>query len=177
VSYTDEYPRPAVTVDLALFTHGARRDLRVLLVRRRQPPFRGRWALPGGFVDADEDLVAAARRELREETGGAAGPLRQLGAYGAPGRDPRGHTVSVVFLAALAPDTALVAGDDAADCAWQPSRRPPPLAFDHALILRDARRELARLADAPAALARALPLPRHRRPARALCAAAGRRRA
>jgi len=173
MGFTYDYPRPAVTVDAALFTPGPRGSLRVLLIRRKHPPFRGRWALPGGFVDEHEDLEAAMRRELREETSLEVGPLHQLGAYGRPGRDPRGHTVSVVFLGAVAPEVVPVAGDDAADSRWHPARRPPLLAFDHALILRDARRELARLAADPVAFGRALFASRHRRGAAALCTAAG----
>ena len=91
--YTYDYPRPAVTVDVVLVTREPRP--RVLLIRRKHDPFAGTWALPGGFVDPAETLAAAAGRELREETGVAAADLEQLGAFGDPGRDPRGWTVSV----------------------------------------------------------------------------------
>ncbi|MGE3881060.1 MAG: NUDIX domain-containing protein [Planctomycetota bacterium] len=142
-----EYPRPAVTVDTVLVTMGEKRELRVLLIQRAKDPFAERWALPGGFVDQDEDLEAAARREMLEETGVKLGPMVQLGAYGTPGRDPRGHTVGIAFLAICGPDEAEGrAGDDAADCRWFALRRPPKLAFDHAVILKDAREEFARLA-------------------------------
>ncbi len=145
--FTYDYPRPAVTVDVVLVTLGANDALRVLLIQRKHEPFAGRWALPGGFVDQHEDLPVAARRELREETGVDVGPLLQLGAYGTPGRDPRGHTVGVAFVAAAGPGEAEgIAGDDAADCRWFALRRPPPLAFDHGDMLRDARRALAELA-------------------------------
>jgi 8-oxo-dGTP diphosphatase len=103
--------------------------------------------LPGGFVDQHEDLMAAARREMMEETHIELGPLIQLGAYGTPHRDPRGHTVGVAFLGVVEPGTVVgIAGDDAADCRWFTARRPPKLAFDHGDILRDARKKLAQLA-------------------------------
>lgn len=154
--FTYPYPRPAVTVDTVLCSLGTRGELRVLLIRRLAEPFAGRWALPGGFVDEHEDLPDAARRELREETAVRVRRLVQLGAYGTPGRDPRGHTVGVAFLALLAPGTAeAVAGDDAAECRWFPWRRPPKLAFDHPVMLRDARTRLAALAHDRAAFAKA----------------------
>ena len=147
VPFTYEYPRPAVTVDTVLATIGERGDLRVLLIERGRDPFAGHWALPGGFVDQHEDLVVAARREMLEETHIKLGPLVQVGAYGTPHRDPRGHTVGVAFLAMVEPDKVVgIAGDDAADCRWFAARRPPKLAFDHGAILRDARTMLARLA-------------------------------
>ena len=131
-----------MTVDLVVLT--VREDtLQVLAVRRREPPFRGRWALPGGFVRADEDLDAAAQREFREETGLAPGlvHLEQLASYGEPGRDPRGRVVTVAYLA-LAPDLpAPVPGGDAAAAAWLDvdavSGSGRRLAFDHDRILRD----------------------------------------
>lgn len=142
-----EYPRPAVTVDTVLATVGSRGELRVLLIERARDPFAGCWALPGGFVDEHEDLEVAARREMLEETKIELGSMVQLGAYGTPHRDPRGHTVGVAFLAICGPDDVVgEAGDDAADCAWFAAKRPPKLAFDHREILRDARREFVRLA-------------------------------
>ncbi|MFN8640158.1 MAG: NUDIX hydrolase [Planctomycetota bacterium] len=151
--FTYEYARPAVTVDVVLFDLAVPTKPRVLLIRRRRAPFRGRWALPGGFVDPHEDLEDAARRELREETGIEVGSLWQLGAYGTPGRDPRGHTISVVFCGAAdaAAVAAVRAGDDAADCGFRPAQRPGPLAFDHADILRDARALLPVLREAAGA--------------------------
>lgn len=139
MSWYEELPRPALTVDAVVLRERGDGG-EVLLVRRGKPPFEGTWALPGGFVDPGEPLEAAVRRELAEETGVRwEGPLRQVGAYGDPGRDPRGWTVSVAFLA-LAGDTPLhpVAADDAADAAWHPVVRPPALAFDHAVILAHA---------------------------------------
>ncbi|MDX1604878.1 MAG: NUDIX hydrolase [Candidatus Competibacterales bacterium] len=149
MAYTYDYPRPAVTVDVVLFTLQTRR-LRVLLIQRRAPPFEGCWALPGGFMDLDEELPAAARRELREETGLRIRRLQPLGAYGRIGRDPRGRTISVVYLA-FRPDAAVRAraGDDAREVGWFSPRRPPELAFDHRDILRDGLRMLRELAGEP----------------------------
>src|SRR5690348_9654260 len=92
-----QYPRPAVTVDVVIVTREAKP--RVLLIRRKHEPHLGQWAIPGGFVDMDEALEVAARRELLEETGVRARKLEQLGTWGDPGRDPRGRTISVVYLA------------------------------------------------------------------------------
>ncbi len=111
---------------------------RILLVQRRAPPFQGGWALPGGFVDEGETTRAAAGRELAEETGLRARELRLIGIYDAPGRDPRGWTVSGAYLARY-PDAGAVAGaDDAQDARWFALASLPPLAFDHAAIVADA---------------------------------------
>jgi 8-oxo-dGTP diphosphatase len=137
----DEYPRIDVTVDVVALTE-AGDGLHVLVVRRGGPPFEGRWALPGGYLEVDEDLAPAAARELHEETGVELGPgeLRQLAAYGAPGRDPRNRTVSVAFLAELDEDAETEGGSDAADARWRPVAEllEERLAFDHDTILRDA---------------------------------------
>src|SRR5262245_33268118 len=118
-------------------------DPRVLLIQRKHEPFAGTWALPGGFVDEGERLIDAARRELEEETGVAAEELEQLHATADPGRDPRGWTISVVFLGRVKKPKAK-AGDDAAAVGWFALDAPPAMAFDHATILERAR---ARLAD------------------------------
>ncbi len=153
--FTYDYPRPCVTVDAVLATAGPGGELQVLLIERGHDPFAGSWALPGGFIDLHEDLEAAARRELREETGVEVGPMAQLGAYGTPHRDPRGHTVGVAFLAVCGPDEVQpAAGDDAADCRWFPAETPPTLAFDHDAMVRDARRAFAQLAADPDAFRR-----------------------
>jgi 8-oxo-dGTP diphosphatase len=127
-------PAVRVAVDLVIFTvrEGA---LQVLLVERGVPPFRGRWALPGGFVLEGETLEAAARRELREETGLRDVYLEQLYTFGDPGRDPRGRTIAVAYYA-LTPPTEPRASTDAAKAAWHPAARTPPLAFDHDAILK-----------------------------------------
>jgi 8-oxo-dGTP diphosphatase len=132
----------SVTVDLVILTI-REQQLSVLLVRRGVPPFRGRWALPGGFLEAGEDLEQAAARELAEETGLTLRDvhLEQLRTYGTPGRDPRGRVVTVAHLT-LAPDLpSPTAGSDAAHAEWVPVDEAlggrGRLAFDHAQILTD----------------------------------------
>jgi len=110
----------------------------VLLVQRRNEPFEGDWALPGGFVEADERVATGAARELREETGVEAGALRLLGVYDTPGRDPRGPVVSVVFVMRAGEELEATAADDAADARWFPLGQLPELAFDHSLVIDDA---------------------------------------
>lgn len=132
--YCYDYPRPAVTVDVVIVT--SEPQPRVLLIRRRHDPFAGMWAIPGGFVDMDEDLEDAARRELREETGVELAALEQLQTFGRPGRDPRGRVISVVYLARVPPEQLQpAAGDDAVQVGWFRLDELPPLAFDHAEIL------------------------------------------
>jgi len=131
----EDYPRPAVTVDVVIFTLRDG-DLQVLLVRRKKPPFQGMWALPGGFVRIDESLEDAALRELEEETGVRDVYLEQLYTFGDPDRDPRGRVITVAYFA-LVPANAVhaCAGDDAAEARWWSMYHLPPLAFDHADIL------------------------------------------
>lgn len=140
--YCYEYPRPALTVDIALFHRSGSGD-EVLLIKRAREPFKGLWALPGGFVDENESLEHAAARELLEETGLRRVHLDQIGAFGDPGRDPRGHTVSVVFAAVVDERIDAHAADDASDAAWHSARRPPELAFDHRKILSLALKRMA----------------------------------
>lgn len=140
--FTSDYPILHVTVD-AVVLAGSGDDLRVLVVRRAAEPARGLFALPGGFVDYDEDLPAAVVRELWEETGLELPELAftQLGAYGAPGRDPRHRTVTVAFVARLDEPAAVRGGDDADQALWLPVadlRHRGGLAFDHDQILADA---------------------------------------
>src|SRR6201996_6441899 len=143
------YDPVAVTVDVVALTIRESR-LQVLLIRRGEPPFQGRWALPGGFVRprvtaagerAEEDLAATAARELAEEAGPALRPshLEQLGSYGAPGRDPRMRVISVAYLAFAPEMPDAQPGTDAAEAQWTPvaSAGRLPLAFDHARILAD----------------------------------------
>lgn len=142
MAYTSEFPFVYLTADVVAFS--LRDDqLCALVVKRGSAPHRGRWALPGGFVDEMEDVEKAARRELREETGVDARKLvlEQVGVYTAPRRDPRHRTISIAWLTVLPADVALQAGDDAADTRWAPVEEllePRRLAFDHATILRDA---------------------------------------
>ncbi len=135
---SERYERPSLTVDIVVFAPSEDRH-RVLLVQRRNPPFEGRWALPGGFVDPHEPLEHAARRELLEETGIEPVHLEQLHTFGDPGRDPRGWTISVAYLAVLEGGAAQSiqprAGDDPAGVGWFDLLALPPLAFDHAAIL------------------------------------------
>jgi 8-oxo-dGTP diphosphatase len=142
--YCYEYPRPSVTVDVVLFCHEGER-LEVLLIKRAREPFKGAWAFPGGFVDQDEKLEQAAARELKEETGIEGVRLEQLGAFGDPGRDPRGHTISIVFVGLLDSRVEAAGSDDADEARWHSALRPPRLAFDHKKILRQA---LARVTGA-----------------------------
>ena len=127
-------PTPALTVDCVAVDA----DDRVLLIRRGHPPFKGQYALPGGFVNIGETVEAACRRELEEETGVVARDLRLAGVYSDPNRDPRGHTVAVVFLTHFSePQPLARAGDDAAAAEWVADWAALPLAFDHARILGD----------------------------------------
>jgi len=125
---------PALTVDCVIYDPAGR----VLLIRRKNEPFQGAFALPGGFVDIGETVEAACRREVREETGLDVGDLALVGVYSDAGRDPRGHTVSAAFLTRLPRAAAPTAGDDAATAEWIDDWRTHPLAFDHAQILEDA---------------------------------------
>ena len=140
--YCYQYPHPAVTTDVALFTI---RDeqLQLLLIERGNTPFKGSWALPGGFIDIDEDLHDCAARELAEETGVEDLYLEQLGTFGKPGRDPRERVISVAYLAlASSAKLSVQAGDDAAAAEWFPLKALPPLAFDHAKIIEVAHHRL-----------------------------------
>lgn len=141
------YPHPAVTTDIAVFT--IRDDaLALLLIRRGREPFAGAWALPGGFLDIDEDLDTCAARELAEETGVEGVYLEQLYTFGAVGRDPRERVVSVAYIALAAADGLRIqAGDDAADARWFRLDALPQLAFDHADIIAAAHRRLVAKLD------------------------------
>ena len=132
------FRNPALTVD-GVVVHRAAGGDAVLLIRRGREPFAGSFALPGGFVDYGEDIDAAIAREIAEETGLQGLDFQQFRTFGAPGRDPRGHTVSVVYTAVIQGARPLaVGGDDAAEAVWFPVSGLPPLAFDHREILRAA---------------------------------------
>lgn len=138
----NEYPRPLVTVDIVIFAL-CNHDLQVLLIRRKNPPFEGMWAIPGGFVDMEESLEAAALRELEEETGLRGAYLEQFHTFGDIGRDPRGRVITVAYFALLpVAASALRAGSDASEAQWWSVHNLPPLAFDHAKILACALRKL-----------------------------------
>lgn len=134
MAYTYPFPRPSVTVDIIIFRQ-SEKDHEVLLIKRGNEPFKGKWALPGGFVDKDEVLEIAAARELEEETGLSGILLTQMHAFGDPGRDPRGHTVSVAYVGYLPIDAVAKAGDDADEAEWFKLNDLPELAFDHKLIV------------------------------------------
>ncbi len=141
--YQYQYPHPAVTTDVAAFTLRDR-QLQLLLIKRKHDPFTGKWALPGGFLEIEEDLEACAKRELQEETGVADIYLEQLYTFGQPQRDPRERVISVTYYALVPPDKlGLNAGSDAADAAWFPISELPELAFDHAEIIHLALERLA----------------------------------
>jgi len=122
--------------------------LEVLLIRRGGEPFRGSWALPGGFVELEEDLPEAAARELLEETGVRALCLEQAGTWGKPGRDPRWRTVTVVYVGVVRPGPMQVQGaDDASDARWHPAQALPHLAFDHDQVVPATLDHLRRLCE------------------------------
>jgi 8-oxo-dGTP diphosphatase len=138
MAHTYQYPRAALTVDCVVFGFDEG-DLKVLVIERGLEPFKGRWALPGGFVRVDETLDAAARRELGEEAGLTRVFLEQLYTYGAVDRDPRERVVSVAYFALVKLSAhAAKAATDAANARWFPVSKVPKLAFDHGEILETA---------------------------------------
>ncbi len=143
--YVYDWPRPMVTVDTAVFAF-CEGQAKLLLVQRRREPYQGRWALPGGFVEIDEDLPEAAARELAEETGLRNVRLEQLATFGKPGRDPRGRTITVVYFGLAEKGCGPVAAaDDAAAARWFDIESLPPMAFDHDEIARCAIRKLRQI--------------------------------
>ena len=143
--YSYEYPRPSVTVDIILFTFHEE-QLKVLLIQRSHDPYAQKWALPGGFVEMDEDLHDAAMRELEEETGVTDVYLEQLFTFGEPNRDPRTRVITVAYFALLSADQMksqrLRASSDATDAGWRNIYALPELAFDHEKILQYALQRL-----------------------------------
>ena len=135
--YTYQYPRPAVTVDIAIFMP-VDSLFKILLIQRGSEPFKGAYALPGGFVDIQETLAEAAQRELKEETGLNVSGLTQVHTFSDPERDPRGRVISTCFAAILieSDQIDLRAGDDAADAGWFSLEELPPLAFDHVQVIQ-----------------------------------------
>lgn len=149
MSYTYDYPHPAVTVDVVVFTVDED-ALKVLLIERGLEPYAGCWAIPGGFVGMRESLRRAAWRELREETGVHAASLQQLGAFGRPDRDPRERVISVAYYALVARDRLQIrAASDANDARLFCVDDLPRLAFDHERILQQALAHLHKRVDEP----------------------------
>jgi 8-oxo-dGTP diphosphatase len=142
--YVYDWPRPMVTVDAAVFAC-IEGKTKLLLVQRKHEPYQGSWALPGGYVESDEDLPEAAARELAEETGLKDVSLEQLRTFGKPGRDPRGRTITVVYFGIAGQDHCQInAADEAAQAQWSDIDNLPPLAFDHDQIVRCAIERLER---------------------------------
>lgn len=144
--YEYKYPRPAVTVDTVIFGYNndITGQMNVLLVKRNNEPFRGQWALPGGYLEIDETASEGASRELREETGVSVPPasLEQLHTFTSLHRDPRERIISIAHFAII-PLTEAKGGDDAAEARWFPINSIPPLAFDHSEIIAMAMRHLS----------------------------------
>ncbi|MCK5735354.1 MAG: NUDIX hydrolase [Spirochaetaceae bacterium] len=133
-----EYPHPALTVDSVVFGLD-NEELKILLIKRKLEPFKGTWALPGGFVQMDENLDDAAKRELLEETGVKQLYLEQLATFGNPDRDPRERVITVAYFAIVNLfDHSVKADTDAEEVGWFPVEDPPELAFDHDVILATA---------------------------------------
>ena len=133
MTYTYDYPRALVTVDIIISDN----NNRILLIKRGNDPFKSMWALPGGFIEMNEKLVDSAKRELQEETGLTSINLTQFKAYGDPGRDPRGRNVAIVFYGRCSSPNDAIAGDDATEANWFDINDLPEMAFDHKQILND----------------------------------------
>ena len=133
MSYTYQYPHPAIAADCVVFGYDGK-DLQLLLIERKNDPCKGMWAFPGGFMEINETAEAAARRELKEETGLEVPALMPFGSFSTVRRDPRERVVSIAYYTVIEPTTA-TGGDDARMAAWFPIGELPPLAFDHDEIL------------------------------------------
>jgi len=145
--FTYEYPHPAVTVDIVIYTLRGD-ELKLLLIKRGGKPYKGKWALPGGFIHMDESLETAARRELEEETGVSGVFLEQLYTYGAPKRDPRERVITVAYYALIPSDRIEIrAASDAEAVGWFAMDELPNLAFDHEDILKMAHERLVAKLD------------------------------
>lgn len=145
--FTYQYPHPSVSTDIVIFTIQDE-QLKVLLIRRADEPFIDSWALPGGFVEIDEELEAGALRELQEETGITGVYLEQLYTFGKPDRDPRERVITVAYYALIPVDKlSIKAASDAKEASWFPTEQLPPLAFDHTDIIHMARQRLVAKLD------------------------------
>ncbi len=136
MSFSYKYPHPAVTVDAIVFAFSGE-SKEVLLIQRKHPPFQGQWAFPGGFLDSDETLEQAIRRELQEETGLILDSLEQFKTFSDLERDTRGRTISTVFVSVVDKKMTVKASDDALSAQWFPLSNLPVLAFDHSQILQE----------------------------------------
>lgn len=141
--YIYDWPRPMVTTDAVVFSLFGKKP-KLLLVKRGNEPFKGQWAIPGGFIEIDEELEHSAARELKEETGLENVPLEQMYTFGTVGRDPRGRQITVVFIGILTKKSKkLKAGDDAVEAKWfDIYNLPENMAFDHAEVTKFAIRRL-----------------------------------
>ena len=134
--YNYNYPRAALTTDALVFVKQEAQTF-VLLIQRGREPFKDKWALPGGFIEMDETLEAACKRELEEETGLLVTKMTQFKTYDAINRDPRHRTISVVYAAKLGEKKKVIGSDDAAKADWFSIEDLPELAFDHNIILKE----------------------------------------
>ncbi|OFX24789.1 MAG: NUDIX hydrolase [Bacteroidetes bacterium GWA2_31_9] len=141
MSFTYEYPRPALTAD-CIILHKLGKSFELLLIKRKHEPFENHWALPGGFMDMDETIENAASRELLEETGLIIENLKQFKTYSSINRDPRGRTVSVIFYGFVDENQLPKAGDDATEVKWFNINDLPKLAFDHETIINEFKLEV-----------------------------------
>ena len=137
MGFVYKYPRPCVTTDCLIFRK-IDSVWSLLLIERGNEPFKGCWALPGGFLEMEEDLDTCAARELQEETGLTGIDLHQLHAFGAPDRDPRHRTISVAYWGVDNTERQVVGSDDAVEARWFALDKLPSLAFDHEQILQKA---------------------------------------
>lgn len=135
--YTYEWPRPMVTVDAVVFKHSQDKTT-LLLIKRKNDPFKGKWAFPGGFIEMDEELEDAAARELTEETGLKNVNLEQMHTFGTVGRDPRGRQITIAFIGFTNEKNAVIkAGDDAEQAQWfDIENLPKDMAFDHEKVAK-----------------------------------------
>jgi 8-oxo-dGTP diphosphatase len=135
--YVYDWPRPMVTVDAVVFAISGD-SVKLLLIKRKNDPFKGQWAIPGGFIGIDEELDVAVERELAEETGLTGVKLEQMHTFGKPGRDPRGRQITVVYMGVITKGLDRIkAGDDAEDAQWfDIENLPSNMAFDHNVVAK-----------------------------------------